>query len=87
MCLGRDRSKNNSITKMKNATFAVQVPNPTPAAKEFPSPRGAGFFISRNGYFITARHVLIYKQNRTETFFEPSKITLAKPEIFRFDFS
>ena len=44
----------------KKATFAVQVPNPTTRAREFPSPRGTGFFISNDGYFVTARHVLIY---------------------------
>lgn len=66
----------------KKATFAVQVPNPTEGAHGFPSPYGTGFFISEDGYFITARHVLIYKQNGYETFFDPAKITLAKPEVF-----
>ena len=71
-----------TIANTKKATFAVQVPNPTPNAKGFPSPYGTGFFVSKDGYFITARHVLIYKQNQYEVFFDPSKITLAKPEIF-----
>lgn len=60
----------------------MQVPNPTTSAREFPSPRGTGFFISNDGYFVTARHVLIYKLNHREVFLDPSKIILAKPEIF-----
>jgi serine protease Do len=71
-----------TLMRTKEATFAIQVPNPTEGAPNgFPTPWGTGFFITRSGYFITARHVIIYKQNRTERYFDIPKITLDKPEF------
>jgi serine protease Do len=62
----------NTLTRTKNATFSILVPHPNPAYQGFPTANGTGFFISSDGYFITARHVL----------FDFSKIMLNKPELF-----
>jgi S1-C subfamily serine protease len=48
----------NTIERTKNATFLVRVPSSIPEDKGFPLPTGTGFFISKNGYFVTANHVL-----------------------------
>lgn len=45
-----------SLDRTKSATFSVQLPNA--AARGFPSPTGTGFFISPDGFFITAAHVV-----------------------------
>lgn len=48
----------NTIERTKKSTFLVRVPSPIPEHHGFPSPKGTGFFISANGYFVTASHVL-----------------------------
>lgn len=48
----------NSIERTKKSTFLVRVPSTEPKHKGFPSPIGTGFFISADGYFVTAGHVL-----------------------------
>jgi len=68
----------NTLTNTKKATFAILVPHPDPKFKGFPVPRGTGFFVSKEGYFITARHVL---QKDNTTFYDPKKVRLIKPEI------
>jgi S1-C subfamily serine protease len=72
----------NTLTKTKEATYAVLVPNPNPERHEFPTPYGTGFFVTKEGHFVTARHVLTYKQNGNEVFFDPAKIRLTKPDVF-----
>ncbi|MGD0805497.1 MAG: serine protease [Candidatus Bathyarchaeia archaeon] len=47
-----------TLQHTKDATYAVCPPHPIPAWKGFPYPAGTGFFISPDGYFITARHVV-----------------------------
>lgn len=47
-----------SIGKIKKATFLVRVPSTVPEHKGFPFPNGTGFFISDEGYFVTANHVI-----------------------------
>ncbi|MDD2666342.1 MAG: serine protease [Methanocellales archaeon] len=47
-----------TLSRTKNSTYAVIAPNPDPKTKGFPTPMGTGFFISSEGYFITARHVI-----------------------------
>ncbi len=71
-----------TLARTKNATYAVLIPNPKPEYREFPTPYGTGFFVSEDGYFITARHVLTYEQDATEKFFDPAKLRLTKPDIF-----
>ena len=70
----------NSLPHTKSATFQVLVPHPDPEYKEFPTPMGTGFFVSPDGYFISARHVLINDKNGT--FFDLKKVRLTKPDIF-----
>jgi len=48
----------NTIARTKNSTFLIRVPSNVPEHKGFPSPAGTGFFISKDGYFVTANHVL-----------------------------
>ena len=64
----------NSIERTKKSTFLIRVPSSIPEHKGFPLPTGTGFFISKDGYFVTANHV-----------FESSKIDkdlkLSQPEL------
>jgi serine protease Do len=39
------------------ATFSVLMPDP--AHNDFPTPTGTGFFVSPDGLFVTARHVVV----------------------------
>jgi len=72
----------NTLSNTKNATFAVLVPHPDPRAEEFPTPNGTGFFVSEDGYFITARHVLEKKDaSGNITLHDPAKVQFIKPEI------
>lgn len=64
------------------ATFVVLVPHPDPNFKGFPMPIGTGFFISKDGYFITARHVLLRNEQDNTVLYDPSPIRLTKPESF-----
>lgn len=45
-----------TLTQTQAATFAVLLPNPRQAG--MPAPVGTGFFVSPDGYFVTAAHVV-----------------------------
>ena len=45
-----------TLKTTKEATFVVTVPDKS--RNDFPAPNGTGFFVSDNGYFITANHVV-----------------------------
>jgi len=62
----------------KNATFQILVPHPDPNLKGFPTPNGTGFFVSADGYFLTARHVIVNEVDGN--FFDLKQVTLMKPE-------
>jgi len=47
-----------TLPHTQKCTFAVIIPHPVPQFKSLPSPNGSGFFISPDGYFITAEHVI-----------------------------
>jgi len=64
-----------TLPKTKLATFGVLVPHPKPEAKGFPIPNGTGFFINKEGYFITARHVIYNGKNR----YKPNELLLMQP--------
>src|SRR3989337_1888516 len=71
-----------TVQRTKEATYAVLIPNPNPELQDFPTPHGTGFFVTKEGHFITARHVLTHEQNGREVFFDPAKIRLTKPDMF-----
>ena len=64
----------NSIERTKITTFLVRVPSTIPEHKGFPFPNGTGFFISGDGYFVTANHVL-------ESVSSGDKLMLEQPEL------
>lgn len=45
-----------TLDRVRRATFCVQLPNK--AQHGMPSPVGTGFFISSDGWFVTAAHVI-----------------------------
>jgi serine protease Do len=72
-----------NLKQTKRATWAVMQPHPVPDRKGFPTPCGTGFFISEDGYFITARHVLFRNDNPdSEEFGDLGQLSLEKPDIF-----
>jgi serine protease Do len=46
----------DTLNSTKSATFCVHLPDPN--QQGFPTPRGTGFFVSPDGCFITAAHVI-----------------------------
>ncbi len=45
-----------SLRMTKEATFAIELPNPH--YHDMPTPMGTGFFVSPDGWFVTAAHVI-----------------------------
>ena len=45
-----------SLKMTKEATFAIELPNPH--HHDMPTPMGTGFFVSPDGWFVTAAHVI-----------------------------
>jgi len=66
----------NTLERTKNSTFLIRVPSSIPEYRGFPSPTGTGFFISGNGYFLTANHVL-------ESVSSGDQLTIEQPELER----
>ena len=66
-----------TLSNTKKATFQVFVPHPNPLKKGFPTPIGSGFFISKDGYFITARHVLLQRDKKN--LYDTKGIQFQKP--------
>ena len=66
-----------TLERTKNATFQVLTPHTDPKLKGFPTPKGTGFFVSDDGYFLTARHVVV---NPDGTFVDFKNVRLVKPE-------
>uniref|UniRef100_A9A7L7 Chymotrypsin serine protease, family S1 n=1 Tax=Methanococcus maripaludis (strain C6 / ATCC BAA-1332) TaxID=444158 RepID=A9A7L7_METM6 len=50
----------NTLSKVMAATFCIELPNEK--AKGMPTPVGTGFFISPDGWFVTAAHVIMDKK-------------------------
>ncbi len=50
-----------TLPATKAATFSVMLPNPS--QMNMPTPTGTGFFVSKDGWFVTAAHVV--KENGT----------------------
>lgn len=63
-----------TLEHTKKATFTVLIPHPNPKFKGFPTPNGTCFFISKDGFFLSARHVF-------KTIQDFSKVILTKPEV------
>ena len=53
----------NTLAKTQSATFSILLPDEQKHG--MPSPCGTGFFISADGYFVTAAHV-VTKKNSTD---------------------
>jgi serine protease Do len=45
-----------TLQATKEATFALELPDPAPDGP--PTPMGTGFFVSNDGWFVTAAHVI-----------------------------
>lgn len=69
----------NTLQHTQDATYAVLVPHPNPDLQGFPTPMGTAFFVSKDGYLITARHVLL-KNGEDGALHNVADIRLSKPE-------
>lgn len=47
-----------TLSATQAATFCVQLPSLQPELEGMPVPTGTGFFVSAEGWFVTARHVV-----------------------------
>ncbi len=65
-----------TLANTKRATYQVLVPSWIPQDRSFPKPYGTGFFITSDGFFITANHVL---QDPEQTTFDIKNIKLMNP--------
>jgi serine protease Do len=48
-----------TLSTTQAATYSISLPHPDPKAKGFPIPAGTGFFVSGDGWFVTAAHVVV----------------------------
>lgn len=48
----------DTLKRTKQATWAVLLPHPDQTKKGFPTAVGTGFFVSSDGWFVTAGHVI-----------------------------
>ena len=51
----------STLKATQNATFSIDLPNA--GAKGMPTPMGTGFFVSPDGWFVTAAHVVTVDNN------------------------
>jgi hypothetical protein len=65
-----------SLLNTKKATVAIVIPDPKAESLAFHF--GTGFFVSRDGYLVTARHVIV--DETTGKQYASSTIELEKPE-------
>jgi S1-C subfamily serine protease len=49
----------NTLPATQAATYSISLPHPDPKARGFPIPTGTGFFVSGDGWFVTAAHVVV----------------------------
>ena len=54
-----------TLSKVKEATFCIELPNKN--ANNMQTPAGTGFFISPDGWFVTAEHVIMDKNGSPRT--------------------
>ncbi len=65
-----------TIENTKLATFVVHTP--IKEQNDFPAPSGTGFFISSDGYFITAQHVVKEVTDFSKIHFSLPEVTMVK---------
>lgn len=63
-----------SLDRTKESTLTVFTPHPDPKARGFPIPKGTGFFVSTEGYLITARHVI--KKEESDDLYGESDVSV-----------
>ena len=68
----------NTLERTKKSTFLVRVPSTKPEDEGFPYPNGTGFFISTDGYFVTASHVLKGVSSGNELKLDQPELELTK---------
>jgi serine protease Do len=72
----------NTLSTTQAATYSLLIPHPRPEAKGFPIPNGTAFFISKDGHFVTARHVITKQEPSGKLVLQNAKeLKLTKPEI------
>lgn len=68
-----------TLTQTRDATFAVLMPDPSMGG--LPTPRGTGFFISPDGWFVTAAHVMLSGDGKPGA--QVSGTTLSQEDRYR----
>ena len=70
-----NRMIRQTLAATKRATYAIEIP----VDGGLPAPRGTGFFVSGDGWFVTAAHVVIGRDGRPVSGLEDAWITQHGP--------